>query len=130
MKAALLLSALLATIPVSPPGPQPERVDISGKPFVELVGTGAVTVRISNHEDRNGVEVSFRSGASAFISFKSEKLEGMFLATRTGSTRVLLLDDDGDGLPEVRQTFEVAPDGKQKLVKIERLEWSSRVVTK
>jgi len=115
---------------VLPPGPPAERVDISKKPFVELVGAGPAQIVIRSEESEGflGVHVTYpKTGEQISASFKDGKLGGSAIVRRIGDTKVYLYDNDGDGLPKVRQTFRVLPSGEEQLIRIERLEWTSKI---
>lgn len=130
MKPAILIPLLFGTLGVLPPGPPAERVNISKKPFVELVGAGSaqILVRSEGSEAFLGVHVIYpKSGEQVSATFKDGRSGGFSVVRRVGDTKVSTCDNDGDGMPEVRHIFRVLPSGEEQLVRIERLEWTSKV---
>lgn len=124
MKSLFLVSLSIATIPVPPLVPPSEQINISGKSSIELVGAGSAKVLISSANNFQGVQIFFpNSGTRADLNFQSGKSIGTSIQNQIGNVRTVLLDNDGDGLPDVRHTFQILSNDETRLTKIERLTW-------
>ena len=125
MKLVFVIPVLLAMIPTPPPGNPPLPIDVNGKENFELVGVGAAKIQIRSQKESETLVTSYlATGTVVFTHFSGGRLNGMFIQRQFGEVKTVLFDNDGDGLPEVRHTFDVRADGEQRLTKIERLQWT------
>lgn len=127
MKSALLLPLIFANIPVTPPPRAPDRVELGGRIYAELVNSDGspVTVVARNEKEGQLVYVATK-GAGVSVHFRAGKFASMFSEHRNDTTKTVLVDQDGDGMPDIRQTFAVLTDGSFKLSKVEEFAWTAK----
>jgi hypothetical protein len=127
MKLSLIVPLLFASIPSPPPGAPIQRVDVTGKSNFELIGAGDAKIQIQSSKGSEILMASYpTTGSAVFAHFKDGRSRGTVIQRRVGGVKTVLIDDDGDGLPEVRHTFEISANGEERLTKIERLDWTSK----
>jgi hypothetical protein len=107
-------------------GSRVERIDVSGKSDVELVGAQGTTIQVQSPAKSKVVVASkSASGTEVISSTTNGKLDELIVIQIASDTKVYLVDEDGDGLPDVKQTREVLKNGGERTIKIERLSWTT-----
>jgi hypothetical protein len=103
------------------------RIDVSGKPQLELTGVGASKIQIQTKKESDNVAISYpKTDTLIATEFRNARLSELFIASRDGNTKTVLHDEDGDGLPDIRMTIQILPDGGERALKVEHLTWTGK----
>lgn len=129
MKSVLLLPLILASASVTPTPHARSRVELGGRFYAELVNPGGspVTVVARNEKEGQIVYVATK-GEGISLHFREAKFANMFSEHQSDTTKTTLVDEDGDGLPNLRRTYTVLADGGFKLSKVEEFTWTAKEV--
>jgi len=107
-------------------GDRVRQIDISEKPNVEIIGARGTAVQIQAHGESQVVVASkSTTGTEVISSTKKGRLEELVVIRVDGDMKIYLVDEDGDGLPDLRQTRRVLKDGVETGIKTERLLWTA-----